>query len=55
MKWLKRLPIFQISAVAIFSAFMGLMVFVTFIAFNRKSGQTGLDMGKVQKMRYELR
>lgn len=54
MKWLKRLPIFQISAVAIFSTFMVLMVLVTFVAFNRKSGQTGLDMGKVQKMRYEL-
>jgi hypothetical protein len=34
---------------------MGLMVLVTFVAFNRKSGQTGLDMGKVQKMRYDLR
>ncbi|MBA3238707.1 MAG: hypothetical protein H0T62_10240 [Parachlamydiaceae bacterium] len=55
MKWFKCLPFFQISAVAIFSTFMGLMIVVTFVAFNRKSGQTGLDMGKVQKMRYELR
>lgn len=55
MKWLKRFPFFYISAIAIFSTFMGLMILVTFVAFNRKSGQTGLDMGKVQKMRYELR
>lgn len=51
--WIKRVPYFQISAVAIVCAFMGLMIVVTTIAFSRRSGQTGLDMGKIQKMRYE--
>lgn len=49
----KKFPIFQISAAAVFLAFMGVMLFVTLTAYARRSGQTGLDMGKVQKMRYQ--
>lgn len=48
-----RNRIFQKAATAIFLAFMGLMIGVTIIAFSRKSGKTGLNMGKVQKMHYE--
>lgn len=53
MSWIKRFPFFQVFAVAIVSAFMALMIFVTIVAYARQSGQTGLDMGKIQKMRYE--
>ena len=53
MKWLKRVPFFQIGAVGIFSAFMFLMIFVTITAYSRQSGHTGLNMGKIQKMRYD--
>ncbi len=34
---------------------MGLMVFVSVKALSRQSGSTGLDMGKVQKMRADAR
>jgi hypothetical protein len=53
MRWIKQLPFFQLFAAATFLAFMGLMAFVTIVAYARPSGQTGLDMGKIQKMRYE--
>lgn len=44
---------FKAVAIAIFSTFMGLMLFVTIVAYVKTSGRTGLDMAKVQKMRYE--
>lgn len=50
-----KFKIFQKTATAIFLFFMGLMVLVSFKALSRKSGSTGLDMGKVQKMRVEAR
>lgn len=53
MKRNKKFPFFQVAALAIFFAFMGTMFFVTITAYGRRSGQTGLDMGKVQKMRYQ--
>jgi hypothetical protein len=54
MNKLKNFPYFQLFAVATFSAFMGLMIFVLITAYGgRHSGQTGLTMGKMQKMRYE--
>lgn len=54
IRWIKRFPFFQVFAVTTVAAFMGLMIFVTVVAYTRRSGQTGLDMGKIQKMRYEL-
>jgi len=45
--------LFQKAATAIFCTFMGLMIFVTSMAYSRRSGHTGLDMGKVQQMRYD--
>ena len=50
-----KFRIFQKAATVIFLFFMGLMIFVSFKAFSRKSGSTGLDMGKMQKMRVEAR
>ncbi len=38
---------------SIFSVFFLVMVFVCIAAYSRRSGSTGLDMSKVQKMRYE--
>lgn len=31
--------------------FMGMLTFVTVTAYQRKSGNTGLDMGKIHLMR----
>lgn len=53
MNRLKKIPFFQIAALGVFSAFMALMILVTLTAYTRHSGQTGLNMGKIQKMRYE--
>jgi hypothetical protein len=38
---------------SIFSVFMLVMIFACVFAYSRRSGSTGLDMSKVQKMRYE--
>jgi hypothetical protein len=54
LNWLKKFPFFQVFAVCTFSVFMALMFFVFFTVYGgRYSGQTGLNMGKIQKMRYE--
>lgn len=45
---------FKHIAWGIFTLFFSMMVFVTFIAYARKSGNTGLDMAKIQKMRAEV-
>jgi len=44
---------FQKIVVLVLCLFLGMMIVVTCIAFSRKSGTTGMDMGKVQQMRYE--
>lgn len=38
---------------AILAVFIGIMAIVTFIAYNRHSGYTGMDMGQIQKVRFE--
>lgn len=40
---------------SIFSVFMLVMVVVCIVAYSRPSGSTGLDMSKIQKMRYEAK
>ncbi len=50
---LKKMKLFQKVVIAIFCVFMSLMVFVVVIAYTHRSGITGLDMAKVQQMRYE--
>jgi hypothetical protein len=45
------MKIFQTTAIGIFLFFMGLMCLVFFVAMQRTSGSTGLDMSLVQQMR----
>lgn len=33
--------------------FMGLMIYVTYLSFTRRSGSTGQDVAQIQKIRYE--
>jgi hypothetical protein len=47
MRW------FQKAAVGVILLFFGIMIMVTFVAYGRRSGSTGLDMAKVQKIRYD--
>lgn len=39
----------------IFSAFMAVMVAVVVVGFIRPSSSTGLDMGKVQLLRHQIK
>lgn len=50
---MRRWHWFQFIAHGILALFMGIMLYVVYIAFNRHSGSTGLDMASIQKMRYE--
>lgn len=52
MGYFSKLKLFQHTAIAIFVFFMGMMVLVTIVSHSRRSGVTGLDMGKVQLLRY---
>jgi hypothetical protein len=52
MSYFSKIKLFQHTAVAIFVFFMGMMVLVTIVTHARRSGVTGLDMGKVQQLRY---
>lgn len=44
---------FQKSAIAVLMTFMGILIYVVIIAYSRRSGNTGLDMAKIQEMRQE--
>ena len=48
-----RMKLFQKAAIAIFSFFMGMMILVTIVAHVKRSGSTGMDMMKIQKMIHE--
>lgn len=45
--------LFPKIATAILCFFLGLMLYVAIIAHTRTSGNTGMDMGQVQRIRYE--
>jgi hypothetical protein len=45
---------FQKSATAVMIIFFGIMAVVTVAAYTRRSGHTGLDMAKIQKLRYPI-
>ena len=47
MKW------FQKVATGVFCLFIGLLILVVVVAYSRPSGSTGMDMAKVQKIRYD--
>lgn len=44
---------FTFVTYGVLSIFMGIMVFATYIAFQRRSGSTGIDAAKIQQIRYE--
>lgn len=46
-----RFKWFQKTATAILVIFMSLMVLVIIAAYSRRSGNTGLDMSKMQQIR----
>ncbi|WP_068471395.1 hypothetical protein [Candidatus Protochlamydia phocaeensis] len=50
---MRRWHWFQFIAHGVLALFMGIMLYVVYIAFNRHSGSTGLDMATIQKTRYE--
>ena len=52
---IKKLKLFQKAAMGTMIIFFGMMGLVIVAAYSRKSGSTGLDMAKVQQMRYEAR
>jgi hypothetical protein len=47
------MKLFKKSAIGVFFLFLATMVYVTFVSYSRLSGSTGLDMGKVQYLRYQ--
>lgn len=44
--------LFPCIAYGIVAIFMGLMVYVTANAYARKTGHTGMDVAKIQQVRY---
>lgn len=44
---------FRFVANGVLVLFFGIMFYVIVIAFTRHSGSTGLDMGSIQKMRFD--
>ncbi|WP_042281517.1 hypothetical protein [Candidatus Protochlamydia sp. R18] len=44
---------FQFIFYGILALFTGLMIYVTYVAFTRLSGSAGLDMARIQKVRYD--
>ena len=53
MNYFQRFKLFQKAVVAVTALFFGLMGLVIIAAYTRHSGSTGLDMAKIQKMRYD--
>lgn len=53
MSFLTRIRFFQKSVVGITFFFLGLMFYVAVIAHLKKSGSTGMDMTKIQQIRYQ--
>lgn len=53
MSYFTHLRLFQKTATAIFIFFSGMMLLVMVTAYSRRSGSTGMDTGKIQKIRYD--
>lgn len=51
----QKLRLFRKAATATLIIFFGVMACAVVFAYSRQSGSTGLDMAKVQKMRYQSR
>lgn len=50
---MKKLTFFQFYTLFVLCLFFGIMAVVTVTAYSRKSGGTGLNMAKVQQIRFE--
>jgi hypothetical protein len=48
------MSLFHRTAAFLLILFMGVLVFVTGVAFTRKSGNTGMDMGKAHLLRQKV-
>lgn len=44
---------FQWVAHGVLAIFMCVMIYVTYVCFSRTSGATGLNMAKIQQIRYD--
>ncbi len=44
---------FYCISMGILFLFVGIIGYVTFIAFTRRSGTTGMDIAEIQKVRHE--
>ena len=53
--WFKEKRVFQKIATSVLFIFLGLMLFVTIVAFSRKSGATHQDMSKAQFIRNQVK
>jgi hypothetical protein len=53
MNFLNNPRFYKKAAIGTFAIFTGIMIVVTFMSYNRRSGHTGMDMGKIQQMRFE--
>lgn len=55
MSFAVRYKVFHKVAVGVLALFFGIMLIVTVAAYSRRSGSTGLDMSKVQKIRMDAK
>jgi len=53
MNKFQRYKVFQKMVIGVTATFFGMMVLVVLVAYSRRSGSTGLDMAKIQKLRYQ--
>lgn len=44
---------FHFVSTGVLALFMGMLVYVTFVAYARTSGSTGQDMARIQQSRYQ--
>lgn len=50
---MRRWHWFQWISHSVLLLFMGIIVYVIFIAFSRDSGSAGIDMSTIQKVRFD--
>lgn len=53
MSFAVKFKLFHKFAVGVLVLFFGIMLIVSVAAYSRRSGSTGLDMSKVQKIRMD--
>lgn len=53
MNSFKKMRWFQTTATGMTFFYFGIMIAVAILAYAKRSGSTGLDMAKIQVLRYE--